>query len=201
MSAKTFYLIRHAQPNFPGGEKMCLGQRCDLPLSPQGLKQAELLGRIFTSLPLEAVYCSPLLRARQTAAPIASGQRPLHIAKDLTELDGGAWDGMPFSQIRSAYPDYYAPGAYFSAPPGGESDARGAARAMTALADIESRTQGCAAIVAHSGINCLLLCTLLGKPYHEKKQFRHGYGAISELSFEDGVWRVIKHGILPEDWI
>ena len=98
MAEKQIYLVRHALPDYPGGAKMCLGQKNDLPLSTQGHAQAQQLGRFFSLLPLEAVYTSPLLRARQTAAQIA-GSRPLHVLQDLIELCGGAWDGLPFAEI------------------------------------------------------------------------------------------------------
>ena len=64
MAEKQIYLIRHALPDYPGGAKMCLGQKNDLPLSEKGLEQARRLGEFFSALPLEAVYTSPLLRAR-----------------------------------------------------------------------------------------------------------------------------------------
>ena len=67
MPDKLIYLIRHAHPDYPGGVKMCLGRKNDLPLSPRGFEQAQALSRYFRDIPLEAVYASPLLRAQQTA--------------------------------------------------------------------------------------------------------------------------------------
>ena len=60
------YLIRHAEPDFPGGVRRCLG-RTDLPLGELGRLRAALL-----ALELEGkarrVYTSPLRRAAETAA-------------------------------------------------------------------------------------------------------------------------------------
>lgn len=189
MADKQIYLIRHALPDYPDGARMCLGQKNDLPLSEAGLEQARELGKRFSRIPLEAVYTSPLLRARQTAAAVAGG-RPLHVLDDLIELYGGAWDGLPFDVIHTRYPEYFVRGAAISCPPGGESDAHGLARARAALAQVDARTQTCAAIVAHSGINRLLLCDLLGRPMREKRQLPHGYAAVSLLEKRGGVWRV-----------
>lgn len=189
MADKQIYLIRHALPDYPDGARMCLGQKNDLPLSEAGLEQARELGKRFSWIPLEAVYTSPLLRARQTAAAVAGG-RPLHVLDDLIELYGGAWDGLPFDVIHARYPEYFVHGAAVSCPPGGESDAHGLARARAALAQVDARTQTCAAIVAHSGINRLLLCDLLGRPMREKRQLPHGYAAVSLLEKRGGVWRV-----------
>ena len=189
MAAKQIYLIRHALPDYPGGAKMCLGQKNDLPLSADGRGQAQRLGAFFASLPLEAVYTSPLLRARQTAAPIAGG-RPLVVLHDLIELYGGKWDGLPFEEIRARYPQYFVCGAGFPCPPGGESDAQGLARARAALAYADAHTKACAAIVAHSGINRLLLCDLLGRPLSEKRQIPHDYAAVSLLEGSKEGWQV-----------
>lgn len=200
MSEKTFYLIRHALPDYPDGEKMCLGQKRDLPLSRAGLEQAAMLARIFRAMPLEAVYASPLLRARQTAEQIAGGDRPLYVLEDLIELCGGEWDGLTFSEIRRRYPHYFVRGSGFLIPPGGETDEHGLARALSALDHVQRQTRRCAAIVAHSGVNRLLLCSLLGRPLSEKKQVPQDYAAISILTCSHGVWRVVCAGTAPEDW-
>ena len=89
MTATTLDLIRHAQPDYLGGKTMCLGRTNDLPLSEFGRAQARQLAAFFRDLPLEAVYTSPLLRARQTAALIAADVRPLYVLDSLIELDGG----------------------------------------------------------------------------------------------------------------
>ena len=61
---KRCYLIRHCLPDFPGGQRYCLG-RTDFPLGAEGLAQAE---EVASALPSVArVYSSPLRRAVQTA--------------------------------------------------------------------------------------------------------------------------------------
>lgn len=195
MHEKTFYLIRHAEPDFPNGEKMYLGQKADLPLSPAGLEQAAQLGRDFRSVKLDAVYTSPLLRARQTAAPIAGASVPLCELEALRELSAGEWDGCTFADVRAKYPQYFAQGVVFSCPPGGESDEQGLARARRALAQIERETPHSALIVAHAALIRLLLCALLGRPLSEKKQLRQKHAAISVLTYAEGCWRVESTGV------
>lgn len=190
MSTKTIYLIRHAQPDYPNSERMCLGQKNDLPLSQLGFEQAAHLGKVFRNENIEAVYSSPLLRTRQTASCIANDCRPLIILDQLIELYGGDWDGRPFSEIHAEYPEYFIPGSGFSCPPGGESDEAGLARICAALNEVERRTEKSAVIVAHSGVNRLLLCHLLGKPLSEKKQISQRYASVSTLQYTNGVWHV-----------
>jgi hypothetical protein len=112
---------------------------------------------------------------------------------DLIELDGGAWDGLTFDQLRERYPDSFGPHARGGCSPDGESDADGLVRMCRALDLISENTQSCAAIVAHSGVNRLLLCHLAGLPLTEKKRMGQDYAAVSVLSYEEGVWFIQEH--------
>ena len=197
MQTKTIYLIRHAQPHYPGGARMCLGQSCDLPLSEYGHAQAQMLRRFFADKRLDAVYSSPLLRARQTAEVIAD--TPLVIMDNHIELDGGEWDGMPFSLLHEKYPQYFVPGARLTCPPGGESDEDGILRARTALEIIAARTQRCAAAVAHGALNRLILCAVSGRPFSQKKQFGQEHGCVNILTCTGSVWRAEAINIKAED--
>lgn len=197
---KTLYWIRHARPAYPGGMRMCLGRRVDAKLSEEGHAQAERLAEIFAAMKLEAVYSSPLMRAKQTAAHIAALGRPIHILDDLIELDGGEWDGKPFDVLHAQYPDYFVPGATVPPPPGGESDEMGLVRAQAALERIEREVEECAAVVSHSGLSRVLLAALEGIPLNRKKQIHLPYAGISILQLDHGVWRVKEAGIEPETW-
>ena len=99
---KRVYLIRHALPDFPDGQRRCLG-RTDIPLGDAGLAQAEAMA---ASLPtVTAVFSSPLTRAVQTARTIS---QEITILDGLRELDYGQWDGLTFGQIRQRFPELYA---------------------------------------------------------------------------------------------
>jgi len=197
MSEKTIYLIRHAHPDYPGGVKMCLGRGNDLPLSSRGLDQAAALAKRFHDIPLEAVYTSPLLRARQTAQAVAADKCPVYIHSELIELDGGEWDGLTYEQLHARFPGSFGPGAKGGCPPGGESDEDGLARIKSAFEHIAANTNKCAAIVAHSGVNRLLLCDLANLPLNEKKKMGQDYAAVSVLVCTDGVWTIHELGPRP----
>lgn len=182
------YLIRHAQPDYPGGKRMCLGQKTDLPLSAAGFEQARQLSALLRTLPLHAVYTSPMLRAQQTAGYIAGDSLPLLSLPDLIELHGGEWDGLTFDEIHVRYPDYFR-GVRPSCPPGGESDEQGLTRALSALQTICALNQDCAA-VAHGAIIRALLCHLLHQPMSEKKNIPQDCAAVNILDFDEGVWTV-----------
>ncbi len=79
-------LVRHAEVYNP--RNVWYGRLEGFELSERGLRQAEALARFFADHPIEAVYCSPLTRAVQTATPIAA-QHELEvlIENDLIESE------------------------------------------------------------------------------------------------------------------
>lgn len=86
-------LVRHGQTPTTG--KILPGRASGLHLAEAGNSQARRVAERLAELPkVDAVYASPLERARETAAPIgrALGQR-VRISKGLLECDFGDWTG------------------------------------------------------------------------------------------------------------
>ncbi|MDO5544553.1 MAG: histidine phosphatase family protein [Eubacteriales bacterium] len=158
---KRVYLIRHGLPEFPGGQRQCIGST-DLPLSAEGLAQARDMARTLPQV--TAVFSSPLIRAVQTAGAIGSD---FTILDSLRELDYGQWEGLTFPEIRQNYPELYAARAddLSLQPPGAESIAEGLARFSAAMAEAARRSPGDLAVVAHGGIIALFLESVTGSWY------------------------------------
>jgi probable phosphoglycerate mutase len=73
------------------------------PLTDLGLEQAERLADTLATTPLEAVYTSPLVRARQTAEAIAHRHGLSAIPRaDLAEISTGELDGRADSEAFDA---------------------------------------------------------------------------------------------------
>ena len=153
---QTLYLIRHGEPDFPGGEHMCIG-RTDLALSPLGRMQAALLGFELAER-VGRVYSSPLARARETAEGIAPAPELL---PGLAEQDMGEWDGLRFSEIRRRWPELWARRESDKTipMPGAEPDSAALSRFTAAVEGIFSRG-GDAAAAAHSSVIRLYLNSL-----------------------------------------
>lgn len=84
----TLYLIRHGttDANANGIFQGVL----DLPLNELGLRQAEALGKRFENIELDALYCTPLTRTRQTAEGLrGSKELPILVEPGIIEVDGG----------------------------------------------------------------------------------------------------------------
>lgn len=92
-------MIRHAQPE----RREVAEGPADPPLSPLGVEQAERLAAYLAAEHLDAIYSSPLQRARQTAAPLAS-ERSTSIAidDDLAELDRDSSWYIPIEELRAS---------------------------------------------------------------------------------------------------
>lgn len=99
-----FYLIRHGRQN----SSDC---NVNVPLADAGIKQAELLGKRLRNYSIDAVYCSDLIRAKQTAEIAFSHNEflldHLQVRSGLAEIDFGDLTGIPDAQVKSFYANYY----------------------------------------------------------------------------------------------
>src|SRR5829696_2270029 len=134
----TMYLIRHGATEVNLARPARLqGRRSNPPLARLGVRQAELTRDFLAVRPVDACYCSPLLRAAETAAIIAAphGMSPVPV-EALTEGDVGDWEGLDWQTIRGldaeGYQRFMANPAAFGYP-GGESFADVHRRAAAAL--------------------------------------------------------------------
>lgn len=115
-------LVRHGQTPTTG--KLLPGRAPGLHLADTGREQANRAAeRIAQLKQVDAIYASPLERARETAAPIAAGRRmKARIDKGLIECDFGDWTGAEL-KVLMKLPEW---GTVQRAPstftfPGGES--------------------------------------------------------------------------------
>ena len=75
----TVYLIRHGEAENNVTGRLGLPKPPNPPLSDVGREQAAQCARHFASIPLRALYASPMRRAVETALPIADKQPPLRV--------------------------------------------------------------------------------------------------------------------------
>lgn len=93
-------LIRHGENDYVKTGKMA-GRLPGVRLNEKGQKQAQALAEALRSVPIKAVYSSPLERAMETATPIAS-VRKLQVIQvpNLMETDIGKWQGKSWKALR-----------------------------------------------------------------------------------------------------
>jgi broad specificity phosphatase PhoE len=174
-------LVRHCEPE-EDARGRCYGS-LDVGLSDAGRAHARELA---TRLSAEAVWTSPRLRARETAAPLAA--EPI-VDDDLRELDFGELEGRTFDEIAESMPDLYR--EWMETPtrvrfPGGECWADLKERAVRSVARIE----GDAIVVTHGGVIRAVLSDWLAIPDEAVFRFELGYGGITVV--EDGIVRIVN---------
>lgn len=97
-STMELLLIRHALPVRIEGAT----GPADPPLAELGRRQADALAEWLADEPLDAIYTSPLRRAIETAAPLASRHGIVTIVEDdLAEFDREADSYVPIEELKA----------------------------------------------------------------------------------------------------
>ena len=136
----------------------------DPPLAPEGRRQVESLADGLADTGIEAIVSSRLRRASETARIL--GRRlglPPESDPRLNEISYGDWDGLTWAEIerldpasaRAKLDDWRG-----VTPPGGEPFEKFRVRVDAAAGDLLQRPNRTIAVVAHVGINALLVETL-----------------------------------------
>lgn len=142
-SSTLILMVRHGQTPTTG--QVLPGRAAGLHLAEAGVQQAHRVAERIAELPkVDAIYASPLERARETAAPIAKAlKQRVHINKGLLECDFGDWTGEKLSQLMKK-PEWStvqkAPSTFRF--PNGESFTEMQTRMVTALDGIRAAHPG-----------------------------------------------------------
>lgn len=144
------YLIRHGETVTSGNT---YAGRSDVALTAHGHAQAHRLVQRFGQRPLSTVLCSPLVRAVDTARPIAQAHGlELQIDPALMEFDFGIFEGADKGKLGLSLRKDHAEIPV----PGGESLRDVWHRAGVALDRVRAFPMGDCAIVGHFWINRLI---------------------------------------------
>ena len=183
------YLVRHGQT--PLNESGVLRGLLDPPLNAAGRLQARRLGAVLGPRMPSVVVASPLLRARQTAQPIAEcAGRDVTTDKRLVDRDYGQWAGTDQRSVAAQW------GSVDDAP-GVEPIGEVRERAVRGLTEIAQRSRGgMAVVVSHDAVNRQLLAAFdagLGDP----DTIPQDNGCFNTLELRGGSWAVLAVNELP----
>ena len=183
-------LLRHGQTPL-SAERRFAGVG-DIELTETGIGQAKLAGeRLAGRGGVDVIVTSPLRRARQTAAEVATATgAPVVTDDDLRETDFGEWEGLTFAEAQQRWPDEVT--TWLSdpevAPPGGESFAVVGVRVRAALARLlDQYTGDTVLVVSHVTPIKMLLTEALLAPPEAMYRMHLDVGALNEIHwFGDG---------------
>lgn len=181
-------LVRHAEP-----VRIAPGERGDGPVDPEltelGHDQARRLGAWLAPDGIDHVITSPLLRARETAAPLAErlGRQP-EIDAGLIEYDVGADSYIPVEELRLTRDDRWTAmveGRWEDF--GGEPPEKFRARVLPRMAEIAAAHPGeRVAVVCHGGVVNVYLAAVIG--IDRTLWFEPGYTSVSRVKVSrDGL--------------
>jgi probable phosphoglycerate mutase len=154
----TVLLIRH--PESAWNSKGIYQGQMDIPLSPLGRIQAELVAARLSREHLRGIVCSPLKRAHTLAGAVA---RYHHLTPEpdgrLTEIGHGSWEGLTRDQVQERFPDMYRTWSerpYDVSFPGGESLEDVHRRSIPAIEALLARPEGGTWVVVTHDTVCRL---------------------------------------------
>jgi broad specificity phosphatase PhoE len=158
----------------------------DVELSAEGRKQMQSVADRLSGESIRAIYSSPRRRALESAAILAEPLRvPVRPEERFREIDFGDFEGRPYDEIAQRYPEAYRQWMEHPAEtqfPNGESFVEMKARVIQAAHDLYVRHQGeTIAIVAHGGVNRILLAAALGVANTDIFHIAQRYAAINLL--------------------
>lgn len=211
----TLYLVRHGATegsevkrykgsiDVPMSEKgIAQVEKASVFISTEVLKR----GSAEATSELAAVYTSPLNRALKSAEIIA---RPHNLTpvviNDLRERSFGVWEGMSFNEIGEQYPEAFeawANNPLKYSPVGGESTIEvrdrvirvmekildGAEERKSARAEVKTSELPdfrAIVVVAHGGVNRIILCHVIGIPLENIFRIEQDNAAVNIIEFWD----------------
>ncbi len=190
----NLYVVRHGQ-TVCNAQQVIQGPRIDAQLSDLGHKQAHAVAAAFQETPLDAVFVSPMQRARDTARPLVDLHPDLaaQVAPEMYEMDYGAYCGKTMDEVHDGVVqilDAWSLGFIDKAFPSGESPLVAQHRIRGFCGRVlEEAADKDVVVFAHGRINRILLATLTGTPLSCMERFPQDNGNISHLQV-DGEVRV-----------
>lgn len=138
------YLVRHGETDWNRARR--IQGASDVPLNGTGREQASMAGSLLALRSFDAVYSSPLSRARETAEIIAAelGLPEPKTVGALTERDYGEAEGLTWEEIERRFPEGVAV-------PGRETREAVAWRVVPALLALAATHPGAALVVVSHG--------------------------------------------------
>ncbi|WP_116198454.1 histidine phosphatase family protein [Amycolatopsis circi] len=200
----TVILLRHGKST-ANGSGVLAGRTPKVGLDDTGRAQAAALVERFAGVPVAELVVSPMLRCKQTVAPLAAAQGLEKVVEPrLSEVDYGEWTGRelknlvkePLWRVVQAHPS----AAVF---PGGEGLAEMQARAVAAIRAHDARItaehgdHAVWVVCSHGDVIKSILADALGQHLDAFQRIVVDPAAVSVVRYTETrpfVLRVNEHG-------
>ncbi|MGJ3248801.1 MAG: histidine phosphatase family protein [Elainellaceae cyanobacterium] len=207
--ATRVILVRHGESTY-NAQRRVQGHCDESTLTEAGRIAARQVGAALHGISFDAIYSSPLRRAKQTADLILEtlGDEAyadaLHVTEKLLEISLPLWEGLTFKEVEEKFPDGYrdwrdrphklrmkiptpeGPVDFFPVPSLFE-------QARQFWQDVLHRhSDSTILVVAHSGINRTLIYTALGLAPDRYTCLHVSNCGISVLNFTGGLGQPVQ---------
>ncbi|MCR5834789.1 MAG: histidine phosphatase family protein [Selenomonadaceae bacterium] len=195
------FLIRHGETEW--NQVGRLQGNTNILLSPNGIRQAQLLAENAPFSNIDAVYSSDLDRACVTAKILANKFNLSVIQmKNLREMNFGDWEGRELKDLandeKSGFQEFFIRPDMVK-PPKGETFIECQARVVNALEEIViDRNNQNIVVVTHGAVIRLILCAILAIPLRKLWALSQSNVAVNVIRFDDGNFTVeMMNAIFP----
>jgi broad specificity phosphatase PhoE len=183
----SVYLLRHGETAYnAAGNRYC--GRTDINLTDKGIIQAKQVNERLHGVQVDAVYSSPLERARHTAE-IATG-RQVQTDERIIEVDFGDWEGKTQAEFMISDPGTWE--AWMQDPLSAKAGATGETgqqvvdRVDAFFSEMLSKhSSQTIVVVAHNGVNRLYIAYKLGMPLKNYRRILQENSAVTYFELDD----------------
>jgi len=196
-STNTLYFVRHGE-NLANITKEFSYKLIDYSLTPKGVLQAEQTAEFFKTIPFDAVYASPLKRARETGEIIAAPRGlPVTLLEEFREVNVGNLELMPPLEetwrLHDQIVAQWFAGKLRTRFPGGENLLELVERAQRGLLlAIHARDGQRIVIAAHGGVLTALVNSLLLDDYAKLAPSAMQNCAVTELEVTTSDGKIVS---------
>lgn len=195
MKHTRLYIVRHGQ--VVGHEERRLNGHTDVPLTDLGRAQLDAVAENLKGAELTAVYSSDLQRARYGGEAVARMHNlNLTIDPGFKELYFGDWEGLNFQEVEERYPGILTERFKNIAdhrPPAGETIRDLWNRVGTSLEKMIAVNEGGrVCLVAHSGVNRVILLQAIGGTPDMVWRIDQDYGGLSVIDYYSDSHPVVR---------
>lgn len=186
----NIWIARHGQTDL--NKKKLMQGRTDAPLNEKGIEQARLSRQNIGDVRFDAVYSSPLQRAKLTGS-IIGGVDISEVIEDprIIETDFGRYEKRRYYALGLPMTAYWTMPRIFPAPPTVESIASMKERASSFLKELETHDYDNVLVACHGGI-MRALCGYLDEAPDGLRWERAKNCEIRVYEYKDGHHTFLK---------
>jgi uncharacterized phosphatase len=183
-------LLRHGQTDW--NINFLLQGVTDIPMNETGIEQVKLAASAIKAEDWDVILTSPLTRAKQTAAIIASKNGFSEIIEQelLIERSFGEAEGLSHEQWRAKYSN-------LDEIPGGESRTQLAERSKLLLETISKELAGKRVLAISHGALIRALLSIASNNELPRDGERLGNASLNVVKHSDNAWQVVNYCLEP----